>query len=62
MTTTPPPGGYPRRWIGLFAVLAATLMNLLDANVMNVAAPTIRRRLLGTKLKRRAHCCFRIPV
>ena len=48
MTTIPPPGGYRRRWIGLFAVLAATLMNLLDANVMNVAAPTIRADLGGS--------------
>lgn len=48
MTTSPPPGGHPRRWIGLFAVLAAVLMNLLDANVMNVAAPNIRASLGGS--------------
>jgi EmrB/QacA subfamily drug resistance transporter len=48
MTTTPQPRGHRRRWIGLFAVLAATLMNLLDANVMNVAAPTIRVDLGGS--------------
>jgi EmrB/QacA subfamily drug resistance transporter len=48
MTTTPQSRGYPRRWIGLFAVLAATLMNLLDANVMNVAAPRIRTDLGGS--------------
>ena len=48
MSVTPQPGGHPRRWIGLFAVLAATLMNLLDANVMNVAAPTIRADLGGS--------------
>jgi EmrB/QacA subfamily drug resistance transporter len=31
-----------RKWLGLFAILAATLMNLLDATVVNVAAPAIR--------------------
>jgi MFS family permease len=48
MTVTPQPGGYRRRWIGLFAVLAAALMNLLDANIMNVAAPKIRTDLGGS--------------
>jgi EmrB/QacA subfamily drug resistance transporter len=48
MTVNPPPSGYARRWIGLMAVLAASLMNLLDANVMNVAAPTIRTNLGGS--------------
>lgn len=30
-----------RRWLGLFAILAATIMNLLDATIVNVAAPAI---------------------
>jgi EmrB/QacA subfamily drug resistance transporter len=48
MNVTPQADGHPRRWIGLMAVLAASLMNLLDANVMNVAAPTIRADLGGS--------------
>jgi EmrB/QacA subfamily drug resistance transporter len=36
------------RWIGLFAVLAADLMNLLDSTVVNVAAPSIRAELGGS--------------
>jgi EmrB/QacA subfamily drug resistance transporter len=39
---------YPRRWWGLIAVLAATLLNLLDATIVNVAAPSIRAELGGT--------------
>jgi len=30
-----------RAWIGLFAVLAATVMNILDSTIVNVAAPAI---------------------
>ena len=37
-----------RRWLGLFAVLAATIMNLLDSTVVNVAAPSIRADLGGS--------------
>lgn len=37
-----------RRWLGLSAILAATLMNLLDSTVSNVAAPTIRADLGGS--------------
>jgi len=37
-----------RRWLGLFAVLAAMIMNLLDATVVNVAAPAIRAELGGS--------------
>jgi EmrB/QacA subfamily drug resistance transporter len=36
------------RWLGLFAVLAAMIMNLLDATVVNVAAPSIRAELGGS--------------
>ncbi|MDI2126563.1 MFS transporter [Yinghuangia seranimata] len=42
--TAPAPGA-GRKWLGLFAILAATLMNLLDATVVNVAAPAIRTDL-----------------
>ncbi len=38
---------YPRRWLGVFAVLAATLMNLLDTSVVNIGGPAIRRDLGG---------------
>ena len=31
-----------RRWLGLFAVLMATLLNLLDASIVNVALPVIQ--------------------
>src|SRR5436190_17444122 len=34
-----------RRWLGLFAVLAAMIINLLDSTVVSVAAPAIRRDL-----------------
>ncbi len=37
-----------RRWLGLFAVLAAMIMNLLDATVVNVAAPSIQADLGGS--------------
>ncbi|HET7276667.1 MAG TPA: MFS transporter [Dermatophilaceae bacterium] len=33
------------QWLGMAAVLAAILMNLLDATIVNVAAPTIRAEL-----------------
>src|SRR5689334_13027379 len=38
----------PNRWVGLSAILAATLMNLLDSTVSNVAAPAIRADLGGS--------------
>ncbi|MFD0688932.1 MFS transporter [Actinomadura fibrosa] len=46
----PAPGAapHPRRWLGLSAVLAATLLNLLDSTVVNVAAPAIRADLGGS--------------
>jgi EmrB/QacA subfamily drug resistance transporter len=37
-----------RPWLGLFAVLAAILMNLLDSTIVNVAAPAIRAELGGS--------------
>ena len=42
------PPAVPRRWLGLFAVLAAMIMNLLDSTVVNVAAPSIRADLGGS--------------
>jgi EmrB/QacA subfamily drug resistance transporter len=42
------PAPRPGRWIGLIAILAATLLNLLDASIVNVAAPAIRAELGGT--------------
>ncbi|MEU6857261.1 MFS transporter [Glycomyces sp. NPDC046736] len=42
------PPVFPRRWLGLIAILAATLLNLLDASIVNVAAPAIRAELGGT--------------
>src|ERR1051326_2377240 len=41
-------GTRDRRWLGLFAVLTAMIMNLLDSTIVNVAAPSIRRDLGGT--------------
>ncbi|GAB3658281.1 hypothetical protein GCM10027589_18780 [Actinocorallia lasiicapitis] len=37
-----------RRWLGLFALLAATLMNLLDGSIVNVALPVIQADLGGS--------------
>ncbi|HSV38807.1 MAG TPA: MFS transporter [Nocardioidaceae bacterium] len=39
---------FPRRWVGLAAILAATLMNLLDSTVSNIAAPSIQASLGGS--------------
>ena len=36
------------RWLGLSAILAAIIMNLLDSTVVNVAAPSIRADLGGS--------------
>jgi EmrB/QacA subfamily drug resistance transporter len=36
-----------RRWLGLLAVLAAMIMNLLDSTVVNIAGPAIRADLGG---------------
>src|SRR3954462_8348838 len=40
--------GTGRRWLGLAAVLAAMIMNLLDSTVVNVGAPAIRADLGGS--------------
>jgi EmrB/QacA subfamily drug resistance transporter len=47
-TTETPSPTYPGRWLGLFGILAASLMNLLDSTVGNVAAPAIRADLGGS--------------
>lgn len=39
---------YPRRWLGLFAILGADLMNLLDSTVGTIAGPSIRADLGGS--------------
>src|SRR5919202_4352293 len=41
-------GRHSHRWLGLSAILAATLMNLLDSTVSNIAAPSIRADLGGS--------------
>ncbi|GII55714.1 putative actinorhodin transporter [Planotetraspora thailandica] len=45
-----PPGVVPYRWrwAALFVILAAEVMDLLDAMVTNIAAPTMRADLGGT--------------
>ncbi|MEV5328707.1 DHA2 family efflux MFS transporter permease subunit [Nonomuraea sp. NPDC052634] len=40
---------YRWRWIALFVILAAEVMDLLDALVTTIAAPTIRRDLGGSE-------------
>jgi len=42
---TAPPALQRGRWFGLFAVLAAMIMNILDGTVVNVAAPSIQQDL-----------------
>ncbi len=44
----PVPTAHPRRWLGLFAILAADLLNLLDSTVGTLAAPAIRADLGGS--------------
>lgn len=44
--TAPEP--YPLRWIALFVLLAAEVMDLLDALITNIAAPSIRADLGGS--------------
>jgi EmrB/QacA subfamily drug resistance transporter len=46
--TETPSAAYPKRWLGLFAILAASLMNLLDSTVGSIAAPSIRADLGGS--------------
>ena len=39
---------HPRRWLGLFAILGADLLNLLDSTVGTIAAPAIQADLGGS--------------
>jgi EmrB/QacA subfamily drug resistance transporter len=39
---------YPLRWIALFVLLAAEVMDLLDALITNIAAPSIRADIGGS--------------
>jgi EmrB/QacA subfamily drug resistance transporter len=39
------PNPHPRRWLILFVILTAEIMDLLDGTIVNVALPTIRRHL-----------------
>jgi EmrB/QacA subfamily drug resistance transporter len=41
-------GTRDRRWLGLFAVLTAMIMNILDSTIVNVAAPSIQADLGGS--------------
>jgi EmrB/QacA subfamily drug resistance transporter len=45
-TTAPEP--YPLRWIALFILLAAEVMDMLDALITNIAAPSIRADIGGS--------------
>ncbi|MQA80724.1 MAG: MFS transporter [Streptosporangiales bacterium] len=47
-TTRPAPAASRRRWVGLAALLTAEAMNLLDATIVQVAAPTMRADLGGS--------------
>lgn len=42
------PAAYRWRWAALLVILAAEVMDLLDAMITNIAAPTIRAELGGT--------------
>ncbi len=41
--------GHPKRWLILAIVLVAEVMDLIDATIVNVAAPSIRRDLGGSQ-------------
>lgn len=40
--------GYRWRWVALFVILAGEIMDMLDALITNIAAPTIRAELGGS--------------
>ena len=44
-----PTNPHPRRWLILFVILAAEIMDLLDGTIVNVALPTIRRHLQSSE-------------
>src|SRR5690349_15112770 len=41
-------GGHPHRWIILFLVLAAEVVDLVDSTIVNIAAAALRRDLGGS--------------
>src|SRR3989442_9906850 len=47
------PFRYPRRWLAAAVMMVAALMDMIDATILNVALPTIRRDLgaSGTQLE-----------
>src|ERR1051325_11263090 len=49
MTDTPTTTAYRWRWVALFVILAGEILDLLDALVTNIAAPTIRQDLGGSE-------------
>jgi hypothetical protein len=42
------PMSYRWRWVALFVILAAEVMDMLDALITNIAAPTLRHTLGGS--------------
>jgi MFS family permease len=46
--TSPAAAPVRGRWLGLFAILTAMLMNLLDASIVNVALPVIQKDIGGS--------------
>jgi EmrB/QacA subfamily drug resistance transporter len=48
ITSAQPVAGNPLRWLVFSVVLAANVMDLLDATIVNVAGPSIRRALGGS--------------
>src|ERR1700722_7933760 len=47
-TTTQPVARNPVRWLVFAVVLAANVMDLMDATIVNVAGPSIRSALGGS--------------
>ena len=37
--------GYPRRWLAAIVMIVGALMDMIDATIVNVTLPTIRRDL-----------------
>jgi hypothetical protein len=46
--TTPPTARNPRRWLVFAVVIAASIVDLIDATMVNVAGPSIRAALGGS--------------
>jgi len=45
---TPPTARHPLRWFVFTVVIAANIMDLMDATIVNIAGPSIRRALGGS--------------